>query len=171
MHASFEMKLSIAPGSLDDAPSIVLLRNAVAAQLTAEHGQGHWSSCVTAQTVSRELRESQVLVARSCGELVATLRLATKKPWAIDASYFTGVAKALYLHGMAVHPPMQRRGIGRELVAQAKVLAQRWPAGAIRLDAYDSPAGATPFYESCGFREMGRIVYRRTPLVYLEFVF
>jgi len=164
------MDLSIAPGSVDDAPSIVLLRNAVAAQLTAAHGRGHWSSCVTTKAVSRELRESQVLVAHSRGELVATLRLATKKPWAIDVSYFTGVAKAFYLHGMAVHPPMQRRGVGRELVAQAKLLAQLWPAGAIRLDAYDSPAGAATFYSSCAFREVGRVVYRRTPLVYLELV-
>ena len=38
----------------------------------------------------------------------------------------------------------------------------------IRLDAYDAPAGAGPFYSRCGFREMGRVIYRKVPLVYFE---
>ncbi len=162
--------LSITSASNDDVPSIVQLRNAVAAQLTAAHGRGHWSSCVTAQTVLRELRESRVLVLRAGDEVAATFRLATKKPWAIDVSYFTTVTKAVYLHGVAVHPKFQRQGIGRRLIAQAKVVATQWPSDAIRLDAYDSPAGATSFYVSCGFREVDRVVYRRTPLVYLELI-
>jgi hypothetical protein len=39
---------------------------------------------------------------------------------------------------------------------------------AIRLDAYDAEAGAGPFYARCGFREVGRVLYRSTPLVYYE---
>jgi hypothetical protein len=39
---------------------------------------------------------------------------------------------------------------------------------AVRLDAYDAVAGAGPFYEKCGFREVGRATYRITPLVYYE---
>jgi hypothetical protein len=38
----------------------------------------------------------------------------------------------------------------------------------IRLDAYDGPAGAGGFYAKRGFREVGRVVYRGTPLVYFE---
>jgi len=41
-------------------------------------------------------------------------------------------------------------------------------ADAIRLDAYDSPAGAGDFYAKCGFNERGRVVYRNDPLVYYE---
>ena len=29
-------------------------------------------------------------------------------------------------------------------------------------------AGAGPFYEKCGFTEMGRVTYRITPLIYYE---
>lgn len=111
-----------------------------------------------------------MLVLRVGDEVAATLRLASKKPWAIDVSCFAPVNKAVYLHGMTVHPKFQRQGIGRQLVAQAKVVAAQWPSDAIRLDAYDSPAGATSFYASCGFREVSRVVYRGTPLVYLELV-
>lgn len=56
---------------------------------------------------------------------------------------------------------------------RSAILAQRhvaaaWPADAIRLDAYDAEAGAGAFYEKCGYRQRGRVVYRGDPLVYYE---
>lgn len=71
---------------------------------------------------------------------------------------------------MALDPSMQRRGIGRRCMAQARKIARAWPADAIRLDAYEGDAGAGEFYLKCGFREVGRVTYRRTPLVYFEMV-
>jgi GNAT superfamily N-acetyltransferase len=87
--------------------------------------------------------------------IVGTLHLPTKKPWAIDLSYFTPVKKALYLTNMAVLPPMQSQGIGRRLLEVAAKKARAWPADAIRLDAFDADAGAGGFYAKCGFREVG----------------
>lgn len=163
-----KMKVSTSTATDADAPSIAGVRNAVAAQLGTAYGEGPWSSRVTDDAVLRELRQTHVLVAQVDGSVVATLRLASKKPWAIDTAYFSSVPKAVYLCGMAVDPAFQRRAIGRKLVSKAKALARSWPSDAIRLDAYDSPAGAGPFYVSCGFREVGRAVYRGVPLVYLE---
>jgi GNAT superfamily N-acetyltransferase len=94
----------------------------------------------------------------------------TKKPWAIDLCYFTPVAKAVYLHDVNVEPRLQRSGLGRQLVERAKAVAREWPVEAIRLDAYDGPAGGGPFYAKCGFTEVGRTVYRGAPLVYFELV-
>jgi GNAT superfamily N-acetyltransferase len=98
------------------------------------------------------------------------MRLANKKPWAIDVNYFTPVKKAIYLTGMAVLPPLQRQGIGRLLIRRAVEEARAWPAEAIRLDAFDADAGAGPFYSRCGFRETARILYRKNPLIYFELV-
>ena len=98
------------------------------------------------------------------------LRMATKKPWAIDLKYFTPVAKAVYLHDVNVDPRLQRNGIGRQLIERARAVAREWPVDAIRLDAYDGRAGAGPFYAKCGFTEVGRCVYRRVPLIYFESV-
>jgi len=53
-------------------------------------------------------------------------------------------------------------------VEEAIRRAKAWPADAIRLDAYDTAGGAGAFYLQCGFREVGRVVYRKTPLIYLE---
>ena len=101
---------------------------------------------------------------------MGTLQLPTKKPWAIDVSYFTPVKKALYLTNMAVIPSLQRQGIGRRLMEEAVKQARSWPADAIRLDAFDAEAGAGAFYAKCGFREVGRVTYRKAPLVYYELV-
>jgi GNAT superfamily N-acetyltransferase len=158
----------LVPATAEDIPAVVALRNAVAERLTRDHGPGHWSSCVTERGVLQGLRTSRLLVARDGPAVIATLQLATKKPWAIDKSYFAASRRPLYLTAMAVDPGQQRRGIGRRCLEEAGCLARDWPADAIRLDAYDDPAGAGAFYEKCGFREVGRVVYRAVPLVYYE---
>jgi GNAT superfamily N-acetyltransferase len=148
----------------------IALRTTVAERLTELHGRGHWSACVTEKGVSRGLKTSRVLVARDEGGISGTVRLATKKPWAIDTKYFTPVGKPIYLHDLAVAPALQGKGIGWILIAEAKAVTKTWPADAIRLDAYDHAAGAGEFYASCGFVQVGRVMYRGVPLLYFELV-
>ena len=160
------MKIAVAGQS--DAAEIAALRTAVADDLTVRYGKGHWSFDVTEAGVARGIRTSRVLVAKARGRIAGTLRLATKKPWAIDPKYFADVSRPLYLLDMAVDPAQQRQGIGRTLLQHASELAREWPASAIRLDAYDHAAGAGDFYLKCGYREVGRVVYRGVRLVYFE---
>lgn len=117
----------------------------------------------------RGLRTSRVLVAR--GHSSGAVRLAPKKPWAIDLAYFTAVPGAVYLHDLAVAGEAQQRAIGHRLIDEAKALAVGWPSQAIRRDAYNHAAGAESFCRRCGFREVGRVGYRRGPLVYFELLF
>ena len=154
-----------------DTSALADLHNEVAELLTREHGKGHWSSRTSEKGVLWSLRISRVYVARSrgkAGSIVGTFALQTRKPWAIDVSYFTPVPRPLYLVALAVAPRLQSRGLGRRLLAAAVAEAKSWPADAIRLDAYDTPAGAGPFYASAGFRERGRVKYKGTPLRYFE---
>jgi predicted N-acetyltransferase YhbS len=162
------MPLAIETASLGDAEAIAALQTRVADALTLLHGLGHWSSAVTAQSVARAIQSSKVLVGRDDGEVVSTVRLVTKKPWAIDPAYFTRVPKPLYLLSMAVDPVRQRGGLGRRMLDEATIAARQWPADALRLDAYDHPAGAGPFYAKCGYREVGGATYRGVPLSYYE---
>jgi GNAT superfamily N-acetyltransferase len=164
------MKLAFSIAAETAAPALAALHTAVAADLTLRYGQGFWSSVSTERGVLSSMRHSRVLIAKKGKKIVGTLRLATKKPWAIDVSYFTPVKKALYLTSMAVIPEMQRHGIGRLLLAEAVQQARAWPADAIRLDAFDANAGAGEFYAKCGFREVGRVIYRKNPLIYYELV-
>lgn len=147
---------------------IAALQNAAAGALTARFGEGHWSSLVTERGAALSQRHARVRVGRSGKRVLTVLRLATKKPWAIDVSYFTPVKRPLYLTGMAVSVAHQGHGLGRLALEDARAVAQTWPADAIRLDAYDHDAGAGRFYAKCEFRERGRVTYKGNPLVYYE---
>lgn len=151
-----------------DAVAIAALRNAVAENLTARYGKGHWSGCCTERGVLWDMKTGRVYVARRRNKIIATLRLSTRKPWAIDVKYFSACTKPLYLTAMAVAPDLQKQGIGRLCIEEAKRLAKAFPADAIRLDAYDAEAGAGEFYAKCGFREVARVKYKGTPLIYFE---
>jgi GNAT superfamily N-acetyltransferase len=151
-----------------DVPAIAGLGNAAAGALTARFGPGHWSSLVTERGAALDQRHARVRVGRDGRRIVTVLRLAAKKPWAIDVSYFTPVRRPLYLTGMAVSVAHQGQGLGRMAIEDACEVAQEWPADAVRLDTHDAKAGAGGFYSRCGFSECGRVVYKGDPLVYYE---
>ena len=154
--------------TINDAAAITAVRVAAAERLTRDFGEGHWSALTNQAAVLREIKASRVIAVRDRGEIVGTLALQTRKPWAIDLSYFTPCAKALYLINMAVTPERQRSGFGRALLVEALKAARAFPADAIRLDAYDSVAGAGDFYRKCGYTNVGGKSYRGVPLLYFE---
>jgi GNAT superfamily N-acetyltransferase len=160
--------LSISLSTTAEAAELAALHASVAQRLTADHGHGHWSNCVSERAVLRGISTAKVFTARAGGRIVGTFQLQTKKPWAIDLAYFTAVKKPIYLVSMAVAPAVQRKGIGRALVEFAADHVARWPADGLRLDAYDAPAGAGEFYRKCGMTDRGRATYRGNPLVYFE---
>jgi GNAT superfamily N-acetyltransferase len=167
------MKLTFALATTADAAELAALHAATSEDLTRRFGHGFWSSPPSERGILANMRLpkfSRTLIAHSNRLIVGTLRLATKKPWAIDTAYFTPADKPLYLTGMAVYPDLQRKGIGRLLLKEAESIARAWPADAIRLDAFDAPAGAGPFYAKCGYREVARVVYKKDPLIYFELI-
>ncbi len=162
------MQLTFDRARPEDAPAIAAIRIAAAEHLTAKFGRGPWSWAATIDSVERSMRTPLVLLARADHSVVATFRLQTRKPWAITLDAFVPVRRALYLVDMAVDPEVQRQGVGRACLDEAARRATAWPASAIRLDAYDSPAGASGFYERCGYRNVGRSHFRGIALRYFE---
>jgi GNAT superfamily N-acetyltransferase len=161
-------KLNIEFATPDDAAAIVRVRNEAAKVLTKNFGPGFWSHEVTESSVIHGFKSAKILVVRTRSRVIASLRLATKKPWAIDPAHFTPVSRPIYLVDMAVIPAEQRQGVGRALLGEAVKVAWDWPGDSVRLDAFDSPAGAGEFYAKCGFEHRGRAIYRGNPLVYFE---
>jgi GNAT superfamily N-acetyltransferase len=162
------MRLSVMTAGEADAMDIAALRNRVSQNLTLRYGSGPWSYNATERGVLRDVRTSQVVIVRRGKRIVASLCLVKKKPWAIDVNYFTLVKRPVYLLSMNVEPKMQRQGVGRYLLGAAKEAACAAEFQAIRLDAFDAEAGAEGFYAKCGYREVGRVTYRKAPLVYFE---
>lgn len=164
------IRLRFRDATMKDVPAIAALHNAAAGALTARFGPGHWSSGVTERGIATSQRHARVRVGISDRRIITVLRLSTRKPWAIDVSYFTPVERPLYLTGMSISVEHQGRGLGRLALEDARKTAEAWPADAIRLDAYDAEAGAGQFYARCGFDERGRVAYKGDPLIYYELV-
>lgn len=162
------VRLSLVLAQDKDALELAAMRSAAAKHLTTRFGRGHWSGEATERGVLASMNTGSVWVARRGRTIAGTFRLATKKPWAIDRAYFTPTKLPLFLTDMAVLPSMQGLGIGRRCLQKALDVADAWPADSICLDAYDAEAGAGDFYRKCGFREVGRVVYRGVPLIYFE---
>jgi GNAT superfamily N-acetyltransferase len=164
--------IRVEPADESHADAIAALRNAAADRLTDEFGKGVWSGHCSDRGVLSEMKGSVTVfvarVAATSDAIIGTMTLGTRKPWAIYPAYFTATERPLYLTSMAVAPAHQRQGVGRALLTEAQEIAARWPADAIRLDAFDAHAGAGAFYAKCGFREVGRKTYRTIPLVYYE---
>lgn len=59
------------------------------------------------------------------------------------------------IKNLAVSPERRRQGLGREMIAQVCALYSG-RGETLRVGTGDSPL-TIPFYESCGFREVGRI--------------
>ncbi len=161
------MRVTFEFATIADAGALAALHTAVAEQLTNVRGSGPWSAKNSKEGVCATIRTSTVFVAREGARVVATFRLATNKPSAIDSSYFATCRKPLYLHDVAVLPACQRQGIGRRCLLEAKESARTWAADAIRLHAYEAAAGGD-FYRRCGYTEVGRASYRKTNLIYFE---
>jgi GNAT superfamily N-acetyltransferase len=153
-----------------DVVGLARMRTSVARAMTELHGKGHWSSEITEARVKRSMMMARVVMAKDGGAIVGSLQLGTRKPWAINPAYFVASSRPLYLTDMAIAPDRQREGIGRMFLIEAEAIARAWPADAIRLDAYEGPAGAGTFYAKCGYTEVGRVRYRGVPLVYYELV-
>jgi GNAT superfamily N-acetyltransferase len=162
------VRLTFSDATPEDVEAIAELQNATALRLTARYGKGPWSSGTTVKGAAFSLRHARVRIGRAGTRVVTVLRLAKKKPWAIDVAYFTPVKLPLYLTGMAVAVAHQGKGLGRQAMDDAEDAARGWPAEAIRLDAFDADAGAGGFYAKCGYAEVGRVVYRKAPLIYYE---
>ena len=160
------IQLSVA--TPQDVSSIASLRTAAAEALTALHGDGPWSSTSSERSVLFEMKRGTIYLARCGNQIIATLILSVRKPWAIDAKHFCAVKRPLYLTAMTVAPALQRTGVGRACLEHVRTLAKEWPADSIRLDAWDADAGAGEFYRKCGYREVARVIYRNAALIYFE---
>jgi GNAT superfamily N-acetyltransferase len=162
------MRLKLERATAEDAAELTRMRVAVNDKLRADFGEGYWAGKSTERAALCDIRLVDVYVARFRGRIVASLALQRKKPWAIDRALLTPGRKTLFLTRMAVDPKYQRQGVGRHCLDEARRLAKEQEAESICLDAFDCAAGAGGFYAKCGFRELGRWVYRVNPLIVYE---
>jgi GNAT superfamily N-acetyltransferase len=164
------MQLKLRLATVDDVAELVAMRTRVNQDLAKRFGDGFWTGRPTERSERFLMRIGQVYIARYRGRLIATLTLSTRKPWSIDVMHFRMSAKPLYLRAMAVDPAQQRKGVGRNCIAEARRIAAEMGRDTIRLDAFDCAARAGEFYRKCGFAEVARVVYKGVPHIDFELV-
>jgi GNAT superfamily N-acetyltransferase len=162
------MPIRFRDATAEDIALMTALQNAAAGALVQRFGDGPWGGVHTERSTELAMRHARFRVGVEARKIVCCLRLAQKRPWAIDVAHFSPVRRALYLTHMAVAVAHQSSGVGRRALNDARNIAQAWPAQSIRLDAWDAPAGAGDFYAACGFSPRGAVQYRGTPLRYYE---
>src|SRR3712207_1939388 len=81
----------------------------------------------------------------------------------VGAVRFTKREGELYIGRLAVMPPVQRRGIGRTLVAAAEAWGHAFGLPAVRLGAYENVAQSRPYSQPLGYEVVERIELRNTP--------
>ncbi|MDE1152157.1 MAG: GNAT family N-acetyltransferase [Micavibrio sp.] len=157
------------PARIADILAIHQVRKAAADALTSQFGNGPWSSVSIISTAERALSGRTLFKIVDGSTIIGTLTLTPlrigfyKPDWFADAA-----AKALYLHSMSIHPQRQHDDIGRQALEQVEAFAGQQGFTAIRLDSYDSDAGAGGFYESCGFVQVAREDAMKTKLKIYE---
>jgi GNAT superfamily N-acetyltransferase len=138
-------------------------------ELARLHGPGRWSETVKPAVFKRGVLTRVLYLACRQGEAVATFCLGQRRPLFYPPALFSRPeAPAVYLSSMAVAPQVQGQGIGRWCLGQAEGLAARQHLTCLRLDAYEGPAGAGPFYEKCGYRALGRVPLSEAALIVYE---
>jgi GNAT superfamily N-acetyltransferase len=163
------MSWTIEKAAPDDAAAVAAVRMGAARDLTMKHGLGTWSFAMESEdSVRAELFSATVLIVRAEGSVLGTVKLALRSPYLMPISAFTAVENPIWLTAMNVLPRAQGQGIGRALANAARKSALEMGGEAIRLDSYDANAGAGGFWRRCGFREVGRMNYNGTPLIFFE---
>jgi len=72
------------------------------------------------------------------------------------------------VHRVGVHPDVQRRGIGRALMAELEDRARRVGIMSLHLDTSIGQVAAQQLYTSCGYTEVGHIVQSGVECVLYE---
>jgi GNAT superfamily N-acetyltransferase len=133
----------------DDAPGLAQLYEW--AQLNA---QGECSSSEAAfaawDRMHQALPGARVLVAKRCdGTVVAALTLLI-----LPTVAHSGTPSAV-VEDVAVHPLMQRSGLGRRMVQRAMAIAREAGCYKLALSSHNDREGAHAFYERLGFERQG----------------
>jgi GNAT superfamily N-acetyltransferase len=142
---------------------------AAASELTARFGDGHWSRVRAFETLEKYGERGTLYVIEATGVAIGTLRLTDRKiPFYRGEWFADPKAAAGYLLDMAIEPSRQRQGHGRRAMMAIEHIARSLGMKAVRLDAYDGPAGAGAFYEKCGYRQIHRGKFNGIALEYFE---
>ena len=115
-----------------DVEAVRSIRAAAADNLTARFGRGHWSLVTAVAGLRDKAEEGSLYLIERESSPVGTFMLTDEKigfyrvEWFADAN-----VRAAYLLDLAIHPSVQRKGLGRYAMGQAETLVCRLANSAV----------------------------------------
>lgn len=146
-----------------DARELTALHNAVAEEVTARLGPGHWSKPTRLGRIREAIKQSDgepasrnLFVARDSGVLVATVTISHRGMNLWRRSLWSEPnAPGLAVFSLAVLPSRYRQGLGREMMLFTEEQAKRDGLPWVRLDAYTNNPSSNAFYQALGYENRG----------------
>lgn len=146
-----------------DARELATLHDAVAQEVTARLGQGHWSKPTRLERMREAIKRSDgqpnsrnIFVARESGVIVATVTISHRGMHLWKRSLWERPKEpGLAVFSLAVLPSRYRQGLGREMMHFAEEEAQRDGLRWVRLDAYTVNPDSNAFYQALGYANRG----------------
>ena len=146
-----------------DARELVALHDAVAAEVTARLGQGHWSKLTRLERMRESIKRSDgqpssrnVFVAREAGVIVATVTISHRGMHLWKRSLWEEPKEpGLAAFSLAVLPSRYRQGLGRIMMQFTEEEAEDAGLKWVRLDAYTNNPDSNAFYQALGYANRG----------------
>lgn len=161
--------LGVELGILPALPALIALKDACIARMRAD-GIEQWDEVYPdAAVIVRDLAEGTLHVLREGSGVIACVTLDTAHdPLWKGMDWSVAAESAAAVHRLMVHPAAQRRGLAKQLMAQAEALAKARGFRAIHLDCFTANPAALALYERLGYRRTGTATMRKGPFVCFE---
>ncbi len=157
------------PGVTTDLPDLLALKDACIARMRAD-GIEQWDEVYPdAAVFTRDLAAGTLHVMREGGGVIACLTLDTvHDPLWQGMAWSAAGEPAAVVHRLMVHPAAQGRGLAKQFMLHAEVLARAKGFRAIHLDCFTANPAALALYERLGYRRTGMAQMRKGPFVCFE---
>ena len=119
----------------------------------------HWSGAWTVEKIESSINNNHVHVLEQGSKIVGAIILNNNPAGYYDGSekvfWKCSNARALYLSGLAVTPPLHNQGYGKTMMLYAETIAQQAKIPFLRLDVIGSYYQLHKFYEHNGYLPKG----------------
>lgn len=161
--------MALRPSTDDDLPPLLALKDACIARMRAD-GIEQWDEVYPdAAVIARDLAAGTLHVLREGDGVIGCFTLdTTHDPLWQGMAWSAASEPAAVVHRLMVHPAAQGRGLAKQLMAHAEVLARAQGFRAIHLDCFTANPAALGLYERLGYRRTGTATMRKGPFVCFE---
>lgn len=168
------MEFTIERAGPELAPAILALLVECGRDMVA-HGFDNWNPPpATVDSIRTEAVEETVLVASTRERLAGTVTLRRVPTHSYDDDVLGGTVRwvsdgpAMYLNRLAVHPSLQRCGLGERLLEAAAAEARDAGAASLRFDALEGYRELLEWYRRRGCEPRGHRAHSGKRFVVLE---